>query len=211
MKLDSVNRAMPSDTRLADRKFFTAIRKEPTVEPVHVGRLGLDGDGVGSPEHHGGADQAVYAYSSDEYAWWADELGQTLAPGTFGENLTIAGLSSAELAIGDRLLIGTEVVLEVSAPRIPCGTLAAQMLDGEFVKKFRAAQRPGAYTRVITTGTVQAGSPVTLQPATDRMFSLLEMFNLYYDRTASTDAFQRGLDAPIAERARSQYQRLAGL
>lgn len=210
MKLVSVNRALPEETNLADRSFFTAIRKQPTDEAVHVGPLGLDGDGVGSPEHHGGPDQAVYLYSSEEYGWWADELGQPIEPGTFGENLTIDGLSSAQLSIGDRLGIGENVVLEVSAPRIPCGTLAARMLDGEFVKKFRAAQRPGAYTRVISTGTIQAEAEVFLQPTADRSFTLLEMFNLFYDRGAEPEVFQRGLSAPIAERARTQYERLAG-
>jgi MOSC domain-containing protein YiiM len=209
MTLLSVNRALPEATVLADRSFFTAIAKEPTTEQVAVGELGLDGDGVGSPQHHGGPDQAVYVYGADDYEWWNDELGQALSPGMFGENLTIEGFRSAELTIGDRLAVGDDLVLEISAPRIPCGTLAARMLDGAFAKKFRAAQRPGAYTRVIATGTVQAGDQVVLIPAEQRDFTLLDMFNLFYDRNAPATAFEQGLRAPIAERARVEYQRLA--
>jgi len=209
MTLVSVNRALPEETVLADRSFFTAIAKEPTAERVAVRELGLDGDGVGSPQHHGGPDQAVYVYGADDYEWWNDELGQALSPGTFGENLTIEGFRSAELAIGDRLRIGDDLVLEISAPRIPCGTLAARMLDGAFVKKFRAAQRPGAYTRVITIGSVQKGNSVTAVPAVQRDFTLLDMFNLFYDRDAPATAFEQGLRAPIAERARVEYERLA--
>lgn len=209
MKLVSVNRAQPERTRLHDRDFFTAIRKEPAAGPIAVTKLGLEGDGVGSPQHHGGPDQAIYIYGMDDYAWWASELGQPITPGTFGDNLTIEGLRSGELSIGDRLGIGDDVVVEVTAPRIPCGTLAARMMDGQFVKKFRAAQRPGAYTRVIAMGTVRAGDPVTLEPARDRAFTLLDMFNLFYDRDAPAVAFQRGLDYPIAERARVEYERRA--
>lgn len=207
MRLHSVNRALPETTVMADRSFFTAIHKEPTDQAVHIGELGLQGDGVGSPKHHGGPDQAVYVYSLDDYHWWATELGQPIAPGTFGENLTIEGCSSADLAVGDRLAIGPDVVVEVSAPRIPCGTLAARMLDGDFVKKFRRAQRPGAYSRVISTGTVRSGDGVDLHPAVDRSFSLLDMFNLFYARDAEPAEFERGLAAPIAERARREYER----
>ncbi len=209
MILASVNRAMPESSVLGDRTFFTAIAKMPTGDAVHVGQLGLEGDGVGSPQHHGGPDQAVYVYGADDYAWWTRELGQPIEPGIFGENLTIDGLASADLAIGDRLAVGDAVLLEVSAPRIPCGTLAARMLDGGFVKKFRAAQRPGAYTRVVATGLVQTGMPVVRIPATDGAFTLLDMFNLFYDRSAPPETFQRALRAPIAERAREQYERLA--
>ena len=54
-------------------------------------------------KNHGGPDQAVYVYGGADYAWWSAELEQELAPGTFGENLTISDLESAPLAIGDRL------------------------------------------------------------------------------------------------------------
>lgn len=210
MRLHSVNRAAPGWVRLGDRDFFTAIEKTPAPGPILVGTLGLEGDGVGSPQHHGGRDQAVYVYGLDDYRWWEAELGQRLAPGSFGENLTIEGLRSQDLAIGDHLEIGDAVTIEISAPRIPCGTLAARMMDGGFVKKFRVAQRPGAYARVIELGIVEAGDAVQLVPAANRTLALLDMFNLFYDRSASPETYARALEAPIAERARIEYQRLAG-
>ena len=39
--------------------------------PVRVHELGLPGDAIMATEHHGGADQAIYAYSTDDYDWWA--------------------------------------------------------------------------------------------------------------------------------------------
>ena len=69
----------------------TAIDKQPAAGPVAVTADGLEGDGVGDTEHHGGPDQAVYAYGTADYTWWAHELGRSLPPGTFGENLTIDG------------------------------------------------------------------------------------------------------------------------
>ena len=85
-----------------------------------------------------------------------------LEPGTFGENLTLDGLESARLNVGDMLHSGA-VTLQVTAARIPCATLAARMGDPGFVKRFRLAGRPGAYCRVLRTGMLQAGAPVTLE------------------------------------------------
>ena len=92
-----------------------------------------------------------------------EDARPAIAPGTFGDNLTISGITSADLAIGDRLIAG-DVVLEVTAPRIPCGTLAARMDDPGFVKAYRDAARPGAYCRVIKEGEVRAGMDVIHQP-----------------------------------------------
>ena len=121
MRVVSVNVKLPP-------RGGTAIDKQPQAGPVAVTVDGLAGDGVGNKRHHGGPDQAVYAYGTPDYAWWEAELGRPLAPGTFGENLTIEGLESAELAIGDRL-VAAGVTLEVTSPRIPCATLAARMDD----------------------------------------------------------------------------------
>ena len=129
----------------------TGIYKQPVAGPVRITINGLPGDSIVSTKHHGGPDQAVYVYGGADYAWWSSELGRALAPGTFGENLTISDLASAGLAIGDRLHIGA-VILEVTAPRIPCGTLAQRMGDPGFVKRFRAAERPGVYCRVVREG-----------------------------------------------------------
>jgi MOSC domain-containing protein YiiM len=52
---------------------------------------GVVGDTVLDRKHHGGRDQAVYAYAREDQATGRAELGRPLAPGTFGENLTTEG------------------------------------------------------------------------------------------------------------------------
>jgi MOSC domain-containing protein YiiM len=206
MRLLFVNVARPERLVLNGRVRRTAIMKGPVAGPVEVGELGLAGDEVGSRKHHGGPDQAVYLYGTDDYGWWGQELGEPLATATFGENLTVEGLRSAELRIGDRLEIGDEVVLEVTAPRIPCETLAGRMQDRRFVKRFARAARPGAYARVIRRGAVQAGDPVRLVAAGDGSIPLLELMDLYYDRRAPAERIAAALAAPVAERARRDLQ-----
>ena len=142
MRLVSVNVGREQALSHAKASGKTGIFKRSVDTPVPVTALGLEDDTICDTENHGGADQAVYVYGAPDYRWWSEELGRDLTPGTFGENLTVADLESADLTIGDRLHIG-RVVLEVTAPRIPCVTLARRMEDPAFLKRFRAAERPG--------------------------------------------------------------------
>lgn len=201
MELLSVNIGAARAMSEAKVNGKTGIYKEPCESPVYVGALGLTGDAVCDTKNHGGPDQAVYLYGTPDYAWWAAELGAELEPGTFGENLTIAGLESAAAWVGDRLRIG-DVLLEVTAPRIPCHILARRMQDPQFVNKFRAAERPGLYCRVLEPGYVQAGQPVSYTPAATPIVQIVEMFRDYYAPALDEATLRRYLSAPIAVRAR---------
>jgi MOSC domain-containing protein YiiM len=186
----------------------TGIFKGPVQGAARINALGVEGDCVSDKRHHGGPDQAVYVYFADDYASWAKMLGHNLAPGTFGDNLTISGLASADIAIGDRLDAG-DVVLEVTAPRIPCNTLAARMGDPGFVKAFRDAERPGAYCRVIKAGTLAAGARVTHQPFGGERIGIVAMFRDWFvRRKLNASRLREVLAAPIAARARADWEQL---
>lgn len=186
----------------------TGIYKAPVAGPVRIGMLGVEGDCVFDKKHHGGPDQAVYVYLSDDYDWWSETLGRKIPPGTFGDNITISGLTSADLAIGDRLVMGG-VVIEVAAPRIPCNTLAARMDDPQFVKAYRDAERPGAYCRVISEGEISAGAAMVHQPYAGKRIGLIAMFRDWFVRKKLTEKqFRETLAAPIAARARRDWEEL---
>ncbi len=183
----------------------TGIYKRPVQTPVTVGTLGLEQDAICDTENHGGVDQAVYVYGEPDYVWWSQALGQKLHPGTFGENLTVSGLESASLKIGDRFEVGT-VGLEVTSPRVPCVTLAARMEDPTFVRRFRQAERPGVYCRVVQTGQVQVGDEVTLHPYEGETISAAEMFRDFYKPKLDEATLRRHLAAPISERDRAEQE-----
>lgn len=206
MRLLSVNVGVERPIQNGKKGGVTGIYKLATAAPVAVGVEGLAGDVISDKKNHGGPDQAVYIYGGRDYAWWAEAIGQTLAPGTFGENLTISDLESAPVCIGDRIQVG-EVLLEITGPRIPCATLAARMGDPEFVKRFREAERPGLYCRVIRTGSVCAGDPVSaVQTQTDPdAVTIREAFLFYYKKGGSVAEMRRMLNAPIDSRARTAY------
>lgn len=206
MQLISVNIGKAQPIGNAKLSGETGIYKQPVAEPVLVTSLGLMGDTICDTENHGGVDQAVYVYSTADYDWWSQALGKELTPGTFGENMTITQLESASVHIGDRLQIGS-VVLEVTSPRIPCATLAARMGDPTFVKRFRHAERPGLYCRVVQEGYVQAGNTVLFQLGTSKTVSVIELFRDFYTPDFSEATLRRFLSASIAIRDRVEKEK----
>ena len=201
MQLDSVNVGQERILQHKDHVERTGIFKFPVEGSVKVTTLGLEEDVIVSKKHHGGPDQAIYIYGGADYAWWTEELKKEISPGTFGDNLTISDLESASFNIGDYIHINN-VTLQVTAPRIPCATFAARMDDQHWVKKFRHAERPGLYCRVLGEGSLKAGDPVFIEKYTGETISVLEMFRDYYDRNKGEETLRRHLNAPIAIRDR---------
>jgi MOSC domain-containing protein YiiM len=138
----------------------TAIDKRAVDGPVKVHKLGLQGDIQANRVHHGGPDQAIYAYSQADADYWAAELQRELPPGIFGENLRVAGIDATNAVIGERWKIGLDVEVEVTSPRTPCATFQRRLGEPQFVKRFAAAGRVGAYLRVIKVGTIRAGDHI---------------------------------------------------
>lgn len=135
----------------------TAIDKRPAEGPVKVHKLGLQADIQANRVHHGGPDQAIYAYSEADAGFWAGALGRDMPPGIFGENLRVAGIEATHAVIGERWKVGADVELEVTSPRVPCATFQRRMKEPQWVKRFTEEGRVGAYLRVIRTGSIQAG------------------------------------------------------
>jgi len=183
----------------------TGIYKTPATGPIAVGVQGLAGDVICDREHHGGADQAVYVYFSEDYDWWAPQMDMPPEPGLFGENLTISGTDSARTAIGDRFTIG-ELVLEVTYHRTPCMTFAARMGDPKWVKRFHRGNRPGAYCRVITPGTIQAGMEIAVTPFAGERVTVTELMALDGAREIDPAFMRRALATPIRHKTRFKYE-----
>jgi MOSC domain-containing protein YiiM len=205
MQLTSINIGQKRTQPRGNELETTGIYKIPVNGLVQVTSLGFKDDFIASKKHHGGPDQAVYIYGGMDYEWWSGELGSQVEPGTFGDNLTISDLESANFNIGDYLHIG-DVTLQVTAPRIPCSTFARRMGDPLFIKRFQAAERPGLYCRVIREGMIEAGSEVTVERYEGETMSTLEMFQDFFRRNKREETLRRFLKAPVAIRARRDIE-----
>lgn len=175
----------------------TSIDKTPQAGPVLVRRLGLDGDQISNTRHHGGPDQAVYAFAAEDLRTWGEALGAVLPHGQFGENLTTSGIDVNEAEIGSRWEVG-DTLLEVASIRTPCGTFKAWQQHSGFdatawVKRFTAVARPGAYLRVLGEGAVRVGDEIRVVHEPGHGVTVSLMFRaLYLDRTL----LPRLLDVP---------------
>jgi MOSC domain-containing protein YiiM len=175
----SVNRGKESDLLIGGRPGRSAIDKRPVVGPVAVGPLGLDGDECADKENHGGYEQAIYVYAREDLDWWTEQLARELPNGIFGENLTTSGISVTTALIGETWQVGTAVV-QVTSPRIPCETFKSWLDEPHWVKRFADARRTGAYVRVLSAGSVQAGDELTVLSRPDQAVTVAESVQAYF-------------------------------
>jgi MOSC domain-containing protein YiiM len=159
-RVRSVQVGRPRPLEHQGRTVRSAIFKERVEGPVHLGALGFDGDGQADRRHHGGPDQAAYAYPFEHYAHWAPRLPERIAePGLFGENVTTEGLLEDEIHVGDVFTLGGARV-QVTTPRVPCFKLGLRTGDPSIVEAFLESGRLGFYLRVLAPGPVAAGDPI---------------------------------------------------
>jgi MOSC domain-containing protein YiiM len=180
----SVNVGTPREVPWRGRTVRTAIWKHPVAGRVKVRGVNVDGDDQGNREVHGGVDKALYAYAAEDYGWWGAELGQELAPGTFGDNLTVRGIDVSGAEVGERWRVGG-TLLEVAQPRIPCFKLGIRMGSQRFPRRFAAARRPGAYLRILVEGEVAAGDPVEVVHRPGHGLTVAEVSRIYHDDRAA--------------------------
>lgn len=166
----SVNSGKPIPNPYKETR-STGIDKRPVDGPVEVrapgpkqGGLGsgLVGDHIGDRANHGGDTQAVYAYAREDLDQWEPVLGRTLSNGGFGENLTTSGLDVTSALVGERWRIGPDVVLQVTGPRIPCGTFRGWLDERGWLKTFTKRAAPGSYLQVVEPGLIRGGDPVEI-------------------------------------------------
>jgi MOSC domain-containing protein YiiM len=153
----NVGAARPLDVH--GQAVLTAIWKHPVEGRVPLRGVNLRGDEQADRTVHGGPDKAVYSYAAEDTEWWEEELGRSLGPAAFGENLTVRGLPVSGAVIGEQWAVGS-ALLEVCQPRLPCFKLGLRMGDSGFLRRFARAGRPGAYHRVLREGDIAAGDRI---------------------------------------------------
>lgn len=138
------------------------VPKQP-VAMVDVGWRGVHGDTQHTRVHHGRPWQALCLWSTEVI----DELnteGHRLFPGAAGENITLTGLSWADVRPGVRMRIGT-VLCDITAFSAPCKKNAQWFADGDFAAM---GQERGPVSRVYATvlepGRIVTGDAAILEP-----------------------------------------------
>ena len=190
----------------------TGIFKQPVAGPVQLCRLNLDGDRQADLSVHGGPYKAVYAYPSEHYAFWQNELRETNLPwGMFGENFTTESLSESDLHIGDRLQIGAAIVM-VRQTRTPCYKLAAKFQRDDMIERFLISGRSGVYFSVEKEGTVASGDSFQFLSRAPDGLTIEEMNHIIADDRYNRALLEKAIATPaLPEDWREHFsQRLPG-
>jgi MOSC domain-containing protein YiiM len=207
MKLLSINVGVPREVEWRGKAVRTSIFKTPVSGRVRVARLNLAGDQQSDLSVHGGADKAIYAYSSEHYSYWRDELPGTDFPwGAFGENLTTVGLPEDRVHVGDRFRAGTAEFV-VTQPRMPCFKLGIRFNRPDMVKRFLRSGRTGFYLAVVREGDIAAGDPVELVAEDDHHVSVSDIAGLYAADAANQDMLRRASELPTLPDSWREYFR----
>jgi MOSC domain-containing protein YiiM len=193
MKLISLNVARPRLTVYNGATINTGIFKQPVSGPVQLRTLNLDGDRQADLSVHGGPYKAVYAYPSEHYDYWRQQLPGDLPWGTFGENFTTTGLSEDELHIGDRLQLGSAVLM-VRQPRMPCYKLAAKFQRDDMIERFLHSGRSGFYFSVEQEGEVAVGDSFKFLSRDSSAITIAEMNLLFISNKYDHNLLQKAMN-----------------
>jgi MOSC domain-containing protein YiiM len=212
MKIISINVSLPRLVRIHGQQVETGIFKKPVSGPVAVKELNLEGDGQADLSVHGGPDKAVYVYPQEHILHWQETLQRDdLGPGSFGENLTVEGLSESDVAIGDEFAIGSARFL-VTQPRLPCFKLALALGMPSFPKTFLESGRTGFYLRVLEEGTIEAEDAIYSLPSREKeRITIADFLEIYRVKHAARDQIGKILGlAALPEDWKSWLTRKAG-
>jgi MOSC domain-containing protein YiiM len=206
VKLVSLNVGRPRLVVYKGTTINTGIFKKPVPGPIQLRTLNLDEDRQADLSVHGGPDKAVYAYPSEHYPYWQDELpGMDLPFGAFGENFTTEGLAEDDLHIGDRLQIGSAIVM-VRQPRTPCYKLAAKFQRDDMLERFLVSGRSGFYFSVEQEGTVAAKDSFMLLTRNQGGITIAEMNRLLVSERYDPGLLRKAIETgPLPEHWREYF------
>ena len=141
------------------------VPKRPVTD-AHVGRLGLDGDRHDHDWVHGGPHRAVALFALEAIERVQADGHPGVVPGAVGENLTTTGIELARLAVGTRLAVGDEVILEISGPANPCDVIKGAFTAGKSgrISILLHPDDSRMYARVLQEGSIRAGDEIAILP-----------------------------------------------
>ncbi len=105
------------------------------------------------------------------------------------------------MAVGDRFSTA-DLIMEVTAPRMPCRILSERMNDLNFAKRYTKAARPGFYCRILHPGRITVGAEVNYKPFNGQRIAMAEMM-AHFGTNTSSDLIERYRSVPVYARLRT--------
>ena len=182
-------------------QWITSFNKSAVENWVNVTTTGIDGDEQADKKNHGGIDKAVLVYSADHFNYWQNQLGvPAVAPGAFGENLTVSGQDESNVCLGDQFLIN-DVLLEVSQPRQPCWKLARYWQLEELPRLVIKTGYSGWYCRVIEGGRFKPITPIVRVTNPHPDWSIQRVHQVFHQSPANSGELNELLSLSVLSAA----------
>ena len=176
MKVVSVNVGEKKIVKWNNKLIETGIFKKAVENRIFLGKEDVVDDNVIDRKHHGGIEQAVYAYGEQHYEYWKDLYPNlNFEFGMFGENLTISNLDETNIHVGSTYQLG-EAIIEVTKPRQPCSKLGIRFNDPSVIKQFWNSTKSGIYFKVLETGFVAKSDTLILIDEAINNFTIAEVY-----------------------------------
>lgn len=193
----------------------TGIYKSPLSGPAAIGPEGLQGDAQADRRVHGGPEKAVHLYPADHYAKLAarfPEAAASLVVGSLGENLSVPGVSEADVCIGDVFAFGS-ARLQVSQPRSPCWKIDSRHVQEGMAAFIADTGITGWYFRVLEPGQAAPGDSLDLLLRNPDPVSLAEIWRGWQEHRPPPERLARWASTPglTPDWRRRLEQRLAWL
>ncbi|WP_027417380.1 MOSC domain-containing protein [Aneurinibacillus terranovensis] len=207
MRVETISVGKPAVVPWDKNKVVTAIFKQPVSGKVALDRMNLVGDAQGDLKNHGGPDKAVCIYAASHYPYWEKVLNRPLSYGSFGENLTVSGLTEEDVFIGDIWRIGSATV-QVSQPRQPCYKIGVRLNAANLHLQVIETGFAGFYLRVLEEGEIEAGDTVTLVERLNADYTIRELHNCLFHKNCTSDEWTRLANIPeLAEPWRKAFRK----
>ena len=191
MKVVSTNIGIAQSVIINNVKQRTGIYKNPTNNPIFLGKTHVQEDEISNKKVHGGTFKACYLFSAESYDHWGNLYPYvTWDFGMLGENLTISGLNEAQINVGDIYKVGSALI-QITQPREPCATLAAKIGSPKIIKQFIEHCKPGMYARVLDTGFVTVGDALALVKKASSSISIRDFFTLLFEKEKNQHHLKR--------------------
>lgn len=188
------------------KEYRSGIAKEK-ASYIKIGKEKIAGDDVENHQFHGGADRAICIYSAERYSFFEKEYNRPLPSCSFGENITILGMTEENVFIGDIYEIG-EVIVQVSQGRFPCITIEKRTGFPQLLKRIVETGYTGYFFRVLKEGTIEKGDPIKLIDRTKNSLSVMAMHQLYFHEKNQVTLVKKALEnEALAKEWRDKLQK----
>ena len=208
MKLMSVNIGKEKTYDFDGFIIKSGLEKSPVFDNVFIHKLGVTGDEQAEKVVHGGVDKAVCLYPFEHYEYWENTLNRKMPENSFGENLTVQGMTEKDVCIGDIFQIG-EVILQITQPRQPCYKLTYIHNVPKMSFLSQDSGFTGYYARVLKEGNLNVNDKITLIEKSPHNISVEFTNQILHNDNKNTEAIKKILEVKeIAANLRKNFEKL---